>query len=437
MSPAGTPPARRVAVLGACGWAFALARAQTPAAPASAPLSGTPSFSDAARRRLLGGSAQERERFEQQRRELLAQAQRHLQAGTPEAAQEVLERAALMRHAADTELALAGALMAQGQYQRALAACAHTAGAHREERAGVALYAWLLHLGGHSVVARRLLEDALRRAPGDALLQHTRDQLERDWPLAGPMLMHPPARGAPWTHGAGAATAAAAGAKVVGSATLMGEGSLAVLGRPRVDASARLWVRNGLGQTVEVKNRQSLPVSGTHDSEAGGAALEVLNLERRLPAAGWVAAAREPFAGSPGFMVEYAPDPLGGAAWPLLRQGFFAGVPGLEALRPLGLQAPEGARGGPVFDAFGRLAGVALAASVPPPGRLADAAREAQARAQPTTGDRLVGIAWLADSMPGLAAPTAAGAATRVGPEVPYELALRGALQVLTDARDA
>lgn len=453
MKLAAASASRRALVFGACGLALGGARGQTATAtPAPAASSSLPSFSEAARQRLWAGSIDEAERHEQRRAALLAQAQRHLEAGDADAAVATLEQAALMRHAADTELALVRALMAQGHYQRALAACAHTAGAHPDERGGAALYSWLLHVGGQSVVARRFLDEALQRLPADGLLLHTQAALARDWPLAGAPLREGPWHAAPLPHGRGASTAVAAGARLLGTATLLGGGesavAVAVVPARWLPATARLWVRNGLGQTVEVTSRQAVPaaaVAGEGAQTPGGHELiEMLVLGQPLPAPPWQAAAREPFAGSPAFMVEYAPDPLGRAAWPLLRQGFLAGVPGSPRGRPLGVQAPEGSRGGPVFDAFGRLAGIAL-----PPARRTAVAAIGTAAIEPASaghaaaavaaaGDRLFGVAQLAALVPGLGLEVAAaGAATRIGPEVPYELALRGALQVLSDARDA
>jgi tetratricopeptide (TPR) repeat protein len=411
------------------------ARAQSPQA-LETPAAPEPSFSEAARQRLWGRTADEAERFEQQRKALLAQAQRELESGQADAAQEALDRAALMRHAADTELVIVRALMAQGQYQRALVACAHTAGAHRYECAGAALYTWLLHLGGQGVVARRLLEEALRRFPADERLVHVQEQLSGDWPQAGPPLRRTPWHAAPWPHGSGAAAAAAARARVIGAATLLGGGTHAVTSRLRLPASSRLWVRNGLGQTVEVRRLVNTTTHAPGDFEPGSApvAFELLILDEALAPPMWEAAAREPFAGSPAFMVEFAPDSLGRAAWPLLRHGFFAGVPGVPGSRPLGLEAPPGARGGPVFDAYGRLAGIALAAGATSEVPAAMPPAASMAAAGPRSDDRLLSVAHLGRQQPTLV-PRAAGtaAATRVGPEVAYELALRGALQVLAD----
>ena len=67
--------------------------------------------------------------------------------------------------------------------------------------------------------------------------------------------------------------------------------------------------------------------------------------------------ARQPFAGSPGYVVEYS---FGNGASMLLRQGFFGRGLAASGEQLLGIDTPPGPRGGPVFDAAGRLAGVAL-----------------------------------------------------------------------------
>jgi len=83
-----------------------------------------------------------------QRVALLARAQAELEHGDASAALDDFERAAMMLHAADAELGLIRAAMQDGQYRRALAFCAHTAGEHVDETDGGVLYAWLLRVGG-------------------------------------------------------------------------------------------------------------------------------------------------------------------------------------------------------------------------------------------------------------------------------------------------
>jgi hypothetical protein len=82
---------------------------------------------------------------------------------------------------------------------------------------------------------------------------------------------------------------------------------------------------------------------------------EPLDLPQRT-----VLPARDPFPGSAGFSIEYGVTAEALPAWPLLRAGFI-GAP-RQSLRRLGIAVPVGPRGGPVFDAAGRLAGIAVPA---------------------------------------------------------------------------
>lgn len=100
------------------------------------------------------------------------------------AAIDFLDRAALILHAADTEIALVRAYMQTGQYRRALAFGAHTAGAHLDVIGGSALYAWLLHAGGQIAVAQRLLVEAEARMPRQPMLSRVQMQLKSGAPLA-------------------------------------------------------------------------------------------------------------------------------------------------------------------------------------------------------------------------------------------------------------
>jgi hypothetical protein len=332
---------------------------------------------------------------------LLALARRQLDAGESQAALESLQRAAMMRHAADSELGIVRALMAAGRYRHALAACAHTAGAHREEPAGLGLYAWLLRVGGQRDLSLRLLDDALRLAPANPILRATRERLSSDWPLDDGLFADGPAlAAAPPAVGATADDRAPPGTGAVATALLLPGGGQALLVRAAAPDAGRLWLRNGLGQTMLVAERHELP----------DPALDLLTLRTPMPSPAWHAAVREPFAGAAGSLVEYAVDPDGRAAWPLLRQGFFAGVPHGATSRPLGLEAPPGPRGGPVFDAAARFVGVAAGGAI----------------------DKIIGLqrlrAALGDSLP---PPAADSGAAPVGLDAVYERALPGTLQVL------
>jgi hypothetical protein len=139
----------------------------------------------------------------------------------------------------------------------------------------------------------------------------------------------------------------------------------------------------------------------------------VLRLQTPLPVAERLTCAlRAPFAGSPGCLVEYANDDTATPSWPLLRQGFFGRLLAAPGERLLGIDAPPGPRGGPVFDAQGRLAGIA--------------------RPGPDGRDRLHAI----DDLPVIMAAT--GAVAPIEPRTPidtvYESALRATLQLIIQA---
>lgn len=367
-----------------------------------------PEWSRAARERLFGpaNAADVPGGLSVQRRALLDDGERLLAAGRTEEGHASFERAAMLLHAPDTEAALVRSHMQAGHYRQALAFGAHAAGAHRREwPAGQALYAWLLHVGGQGVVARRLLDDALALAPDDAALRSARAQLGMPWPRADSVLRERPLTVAPYAVG----ETVAASAAVAGSGLLLPGGEralvpLSVLGRARHGGS--VWLRNGLGQTVLARPEQL----------DEGLGLALLRLSSALPAPALEAAPREPFGGSPGYMVEYAAQDDGAAAWPLLRQGFFARVSPTEAARPLGIEAPAGPRGGPVFDGAGRLAGVAITAA------------DATARLLPVSrlAERF-GLAWSrVEALQPAALPT-----PRADVDAVYERALHWTLQVL------
>lgn len=367
-----------------------------------------PDWSLAARQRLSGLQGTGSDELLARRRQQLDDGERLLAAGETGAAQEAFNRAALMLHAPDTEAALVRTYMQAGEYRQALAFGAHAAGAHRREwPAGMALYAWLLQAGGQGVVALRMLDEALALTPDDAALRQARGQLARPWPTAEGLLRTRPLQVAPNALG----QTVPEGAQAVGSALLVQDGHAALVPAallgPVADGRARVWLRNGLGQTVAAR-------PDVHDPALG---LVLLRLPSPLPGCGPSGGARAPFGGSPGYLVEYAPDPLGAPAWPLLRQGFFARLSTAPGPRPLGIDAPAGPRGGPVFDAFGQVAGIAV--------HLEGA-------------DRLVPAASLtahfgAALLP--VAPSDSGAPTtpaaRADVDAVYEQSLRCALQVL------
>lgn len=383
-------PARHL--IGRRALLVALAAATGPAA--AQPLPG--SFENW--RRLFGGP--EAAVDAAQRARLLAEGEAQLAAGDAQAAQDSFQRAAMLMHAPDTECSIVRAQMQAGQYRQALAFCAHAALAHRGFAGGVALYAWLLQLGGQSVIAQRLLAEAAERQPDDEAVRIARAQLAAAWPVPQGPLLSAPLRAAPYGHGVDVDESRT---RMVGTATLAEGGQSALVPSATVRGVRELRLRNGLGETVRAH------VDGT--DEAVGVA--VLRLEKAMTLPVELAISRRmPFAGSPAAVVEFAPGgDAAGAAWPWLRLGFFGRVP-MSGPRPLGVAMPVGARGGPVFDRAGLLAGLSL------PG--------------PDGTDRLLAASqWPVTS--GLPEADAVPGAPATPVDAVYESALRLALQVIVD----
>lgn len=270
----------------------------------------------------------------------------------PAAAQQAFERAALILHAADTEMAIVRAHMQAGEYRRALAFGAHTAGAHLDVVGGAALYAWLLDAGGQNAVAERLLQEALLRAPKQPVITEVQAQLKSGQPRAHTNLRTLPVRLAPYGDERGLPK----NAQVVGSAVLLHGGSHALLPLALLPRSGAVWLRNGLGQMAAAKVVERVPTMG----------LALLQLRQPLPAPDALRPApRDAFPGSVAYAVEYATTHDAAPAWPLLRTGFLGGAtpanaPWAEANRALGLALPPGPRGGPVFNAAGQWVGLAV-----------------------------------------------------------------------------
>ncbi len=291
----------------------------------------------------------------QERADLLKKGETALANMQLEPALMAFERAANILHAADTEIALVRTYMQYGQYRRALASGAHTAGAHLDVVGGSALYAWLLHLGAQTGVAQRLINETLGRMPGNASMDQVQKQLTSGKPLATGDMLNPPTRLAPY----GFAQSIPATARVVGSAVLLHSGNEALVPLAWLPKKGKFWLRNGLGLLATGTVVKRLPASGV--------ALVKLSTALPVPEDFWMAD-KEPFPGSPGYAVEYVANPAtakdAAPAWPVLRLGFLGGMvtpTGTE--RVLGIDMPAGPRGGPVFDSAGRLTGMAINAA--------------------------------------------------------------------------
>lgn len=323
---------------------------------------------------------------------------------------DAFERATLILHAADTEIALVRSYMQAGEYRRALAFGAHTAGAHLDVIGGSLLYAWLLHVGGQPAIAQRLLADTGARMPGNPVVQAVQQQLRSGAPTASGPLLALPMRLAPYGEMKGLPDAA----RVVGSAVLLPGGAKALLPLNLLPRSGRLWLRNGLGQLVK---------AGT-DKRVIALGVALVRLERPLPVAeDLLAATSDAFPGSAGFAVEYVSAPNAMPAWPVLRTGFLGGAKGDSGERLLGIDMPEGPRGGPVFDGAGRFIGLAL------PG----GAGTGDDRLVPASQLRkLIGAAMAAKPLKAQNSPPPGGPQPRSSADKIYEDSLKTSLQVIT-----
>ncbi len=343
----------------------------------------------------------EREQRQRERSALLARGEASLARGNVEAALGAFERAALMQHAADTEMALVRAYMQGGEYRRAVSFSAHTAGAHRQVIAGAVLYAWLLSQGGQHDAAQRLLDTAAQAHSPDPLLREARHLIATPAELPRGELVQPPVRLAPYSVGVDVPR----GARITASGVLVDRGRRALVPLAALHEARTRWVRNGLGQVARASVERRIARLG----------IAVLRLDPALPGSAALATAeRDPFPGSPGYAVEYTRADHAVPAWPRLRIGFHGmGVDGDPEARLLGIDLPAGPRGGPVFDAAGRLAGIAIA--------------HASGR------DRTVMVSALRRELNGVIAAAAPAAAQHRAPlDEIYEAALPVTLQLIT-----
>jgi hypothetical protein len=348
----------------------------------------------------------------QERADLLKSGEAALARLDLDTALRAFEGAALILHAADTEIALVRRYMQGGEYRRALAFGAHTAGAHLDVVGGSALYAWLLHVGGQRAVAQRLLAEAAARMPGNPVVGAVQQQLGTEAPLATGPLLAPPTRLAPY----GASTGVPASARIVGTGLLLRSGRHALVPLSLMPRSGGLWLRNGLGQLARARLDRPLP--------ALGVALVQLDSALPVPDVLWVAS-RDAFPGSVGFAVEYVSAPDASPAWPVLHSGFVGGVAqdtgAGTPIRLLGIDLPPGPHGGPVFDAAGRLTGLALQGQRGTPDRLVPVSQLNQA----------IRVARGSGTVNALGLPPPHDTGARPAMDLVYETSLKVTLQVI------
>jgi S1-C subfamily serine protease len=283
----------------------------------------------------------------QAHQQLLIAGEQALRRGDTTLAGYFFEHAASVAHTADAELGLIRTFMQMGEYRHAMAYAAHTAGVHLDETMGVALYAWLLHLGGQSRVGALFLERARERAPNDSMLRRTSVLLKSLSARPDGNFLDPPARFVPYSVDADSLPASA---RTVSSGVVIERGQKVLTSATALAGATRVWVRNGIGRSSAASLVRTFPEID----------LAELALEQPLQDIAVVIAVRSAYPGSPAFTVEFAaPDDVA-PAWPTLRVGFLGRVdPDDSGVYSLGVDMPAGARGGPVFDAAGRLIGVA------------------------------------------------------------------------------
>lgn len=362
-----------------------------------------PGTSDERLRRMLQRAPDAPAVSPQAREQLLADGEAALLRGDVERAAALFEQAGFVKHAADAELGLIRTYMQSGQYRRALTFAAHTAGAHPDVAAGSGLYAWLLHLGGQSQVAARILDRARGRLPDDALLEATGALLKAAQPLPHGLLLDAPARYVPYSPDSSALPASV---RAVGSGVVVDDGRAVLTQALPIAPGRSVWVRDGLGRVRTAVLERSADAAG----------LALLRLDAALDPGATLAAPRDPFPGSPIVAIEFvsaagAQDPQ--PRWPVLRLGFLGQPAPQHGRYGLGMSMPAGPRGGPVYDMSGQLIGVATSAG--------------------EHADELLAPSLLSGNFPAVIAraPVPQQRLQSAGLDELYERGLRGAVQIL------
>lgn len=321
---------------------------------------------------------------EAERQRRLGEARAALSRGEADAAILPLDAAAAMSHAPDTEMLQLQAQLQRGEVRQALAFAAHTAAAHRDEPEAQALHLWLLALSGQPAYAASRttapgLGAALAALDGSATL--------------------PAGLPGPWPHG----VAVPADSRPVASGLLLDGGRLALVPAGALRGDEPLWLRNGLGRASRARPAAT-------DALLAEQGLALLSVAPALAPPGMLSRAGRPaFAGSPALRVAALNLDSAAPAWPLLQAGFLGRVD-RDGRQALGWPRGATVGGGPVFDAAGRLIGLA----VPWP-----------------DGERLLPAALIA---PLQALPVSAGAQAPT-PDQVFEAALPWVAQLLSPPR--
>jgi hypothetical protein len=330
---------RRDASLGVI-FLTSLARANRSAAHANTP-AGDAGFSDDVLHEEHGLS----EAQIKERRSLLAEGERVLQGLRAQEALEIFERAALISHSPDAELGVVRSHLQNGAYSRALAFCAHTAGAHEQAHGCSALYAWLLRIGGYTEQAAKYWAATKVRAPSYPLLTKLGVHLENARPLSDEVFAKAPLRFLPYAQ----KLPRAKQTKAMGAALLMNDGVTVLALSSQLDGeSGEWWVRTSLGEIARASPTRRERIFTT---------LQLSQVTKLRPDVRF--ARKSPFPGSVAFWVQHADRPAESLAWPVLAPGFLGDPRAEVASRQLSIKPGLSKLGGPVFDQFGRVIGLA------------------------------------------------------------------------------
>lgn len=292
------------------------------------------------------------------RERLLETAEVALSRGEVDHAHEQFEQAAAMLHAADAELGIVRAHMQAGRYRQALAFAAHTAGAHPDTPAGAALYAWLLHLGGHKAPADQVVTTAKGRMTEASILADTAASMASDSAANNEMLLSP-ARFAPYSP---TTPVGLIHYRTVGTGYVLAGAERVITDADLVRDAGGLAVRNGLGRYSSAR------IEAIHEDLG----IAVLALPAPLDkAAAWRVPGREPFPGSMAYAVRYPQSVHDQPSWPQLHPGFLGSAQSGSSSFALGVDVPGRMLGGPVFDASGRFIGLSRSGRGAAPMRVA------------------------------------------------------------------
>jgi hypothetical protein len=268
-------------------------------------------------------------------RALLRTAEALLQKLDGAGALNVFEQAALLVHSSEVEVGIVRAHMQVGQFERALAFCAHASGAHLDEPVPTLLYAHLLKLSGRLAFSEQLMSK-YRLKFGKSADSVSGAKLDPYFEAAG----------------------LPANARMLGSGLCLPDGKRAVIPAAVFREGVKhLWVRYGTGFLSKAHLVQNV------DQRS----LAIVRIEKpvRTQYAQWLALARRPaFPGSVSFGMRFRQRLA--LTWPVLWTSFIGEPPvnGLEGHRIITLPDPSlDGLGSTMFDQTGAAIGLLVHAS--------------------------------------------------------------------------